>query len=202
MLFRSRWNGEGYPDGLRGDECPIAAQVTALADVYDALTTRRSYKEAYSHEKALAMIHAGECGSFNPLLLECLDALSDTIRREDTAREDSLSQEKPIFTEELYRNRDMAAARMTHQLEDARARQDFFTRMSREMWFEYTVQPSSLQLSLGAMQQTGLPAVMVDPLQNRDFLTLIGEETAETVRQQLTAMTPDESYAEDRKSVV
>lgn len=63
----------------------------------------------------------------------------------------------------------MAAARMTHQLEDARARQDFFTRMSREMWFEYTVQPSSLQLSLGAMQQTGLPAVMVDPLQNRDF---------------------------------
>ena len=171
LRHHERWNGEGYPDGLRGDECPIAAQVTALADVYDALTTRRSYKEAYSHEKALAMIHAGECGSFNPLLLECLDALSDTIRREDTAREDSLSQEKPIFTEELYRNRDMAAARMTHQLEDARARQDFFTRMSREMWFEYTVQPSSLQLSLGAMQQTGLPAVMVDPLQNRDFLT-------------------------------
>lgn len=196
LRHHERWNGEGYPDGLRGDECPIAAQVTALADVYDALTTRRSYKEAYSHEKALAMIHAGECGSFNPLLLECLDALSDTIRREDTAREDSLSQEKPIFTEELYRNRDMAAARMTHQLEDARARQDFFTRMSREMWFEYTVQPSSLQLSLGAMQQTGLPAVMVDPLQNRDFLTLIGGETAETVRQQLTAMTPDESYAE------
>lgn len=85
LRHHERWNGEGYPDGLRGDECPIAAQVTALADVYDALTTRRSYKEAYSHEKALAMIHAGECGSFNPLLLECLDALSDTIRREDTA---------------------------------------------------------------------------------------------------------------------
>ena len=154
--------------------------------------------EVLSGQKTMICICNGRWygGSFNPLLLECLDALSDTIRREDTAREDSLSQEKPIFTEELYRNRDMAAARMTHQLEDARARQDFFTRMSREMWFEYTVQPSSLQLSLGAMQQTGLPAVMVDPLQNRDFLTLIGGETAETVRQQLTAMTPDEPYAE------
>ena len=57
LRHHERWNGEGYPDGLRGDECPIAAQVTALADVYDALTTRRSYKEAYSHENAAASIH-------------------------------------------------------------------------------------------------------------------------------------------------
>ena len=197
LRHHERWNGEGYPDGLRGDECPIAAQVVALADVYDALTTRRSYKEAYSHEKALAMIHAGECGSFNPLLLECLDDLSDVIRREGAARDAGQRphDEYPI-TEELYRNRDMAAARMTRQLEEAHARQDFFTGMSREMWFEYTVQPSSLQLSLGAMQQTGLPAVMVDPLQNQDFLALIGGETVEMVRQQLARMTADESYAE------
>ena len=197
LRHHERWNGEGYPDGLRGDECPIAAQAVALADVYDALTTRRSYKEAYSHEKALAMIHAGECGSFNPLLLECLDDLSDVIRREGAARDvGQHPHNKYAITEELYRNRDMAAARMTRQLEEANAREDFFTGMSREMWFKYTVQPSSLRLSLEATQQTGLPAVMVDPLQSQDFLAFIGKETIETVRQQLARMTADESYAE------
>lgn len=143
------------------------------------------------------MIHAGECGSFNPLLLECLDDLSDVIRREGAARDvGQHPHNKYAITEELYRNRDMAAARMTRQLEEANAREDFFTGMSREMWFKYTVQPSSLRLSLEATQQTGLPAVMVDPLQSQDFLAFIGKETIETVRQQLTAMTPDESYAE------
>lgn len=88
------------------------------------------------------------------------------------------------------------AARMTRQLEEANAREDFFTGMSREMWFKYTVQPSSLRLSLEATQQTGLPAVMVDPLQSQDFLAFIGKETIETVRQQLARVTADESYAE------
>lgn len=196
LRHHERWNGEGYPDGLRGDECPIAAQAAALADVYDALTNRRSYKEAFSPQKALAMIHAGECGSFNPLLLECLDALSDTIRREGTALPAVPHREKHILTDELYRNRDLTAARMTRQLEEAHARQDFFTGISREMWFEYTAQPSSLRLSLGAVQQTGLPAVTVDPLQSRDLLALIGSETVEAVRQQLAALGPDESYTE------
>ncbi len=67
-----RWDGGGYPDGLRGDEIPISAQVVALADVYDALTSERVYKPAYSHQKAVDMILGGECGAFNPLLLDCL----------------------------------------------------------------------------------------------------------------------------------
>ena len=67
-----RWDGRGYPDGLQGDEIPIAAQIVSLADVYDALTSERCYKKAFSHEKAIQMILHGECGTFNPLLLECL----------------------------------------------------------------------------------------------------------------------------------
>ena len=67
-----RWDGRGYPDGLKGDEIPIAAQLVSLADVYDALTSERCYKKAYPHEKAMQMILNGECGAFNPLLLECL----------------------------------------------------------------------------------------------------------------------------------
>lgn len=66
-----RWDGKGYPDGLKGNQIPIWAQVVALADVYEALTGERVYKPVYSHEKALSMIVNGECGQFNPELLNC-----------------------------------------------------------------------------------------------------------------------------------
>ena len=77
-----RWDGKGYPDGLKGDEIPIEAQVVSLADVYDALTSKRCYKEAYSHEKAVEMILNGECGSFNPLLLECFVEIEKDLELE------------------------------------------------------------------------------------------------------------------------
>ena len=77
-----RWDGGGYPDKLKGDDIPISAQVVALADVYDALTSERCYKPAYSHEQAVAMILNGECGTFNPLLMECLRDSSELLRAE------------------------------------------------------------------------------------------------------------------------
>ena len=77
-----RYDGKGYPDGLKGDDIPISAQVVALADVYDALVSDRVYKKAYSHEKAMEMILAGECGTFNPLLLECLVDIQDTLQED------------------------------------------------------------------------------------------------------------------------
>lgn len=76
-----RYDGKGYPDGLKGDEIPISAQVVSLADVYDALVSERVYKKAYSHEKAIEMIINGECGCFNPILLECLLDIQDRIKR-------------------------------------------------------------------------------------------------------------------------
>ena len=76
-----RWDGRGYPDGLTGDEIPISAQVVSLADVYDALTSERCYKAAFDHETALNMIVNGECGAFNPLLLECLMDGADQIKQ-------------------------------------------------------------------------------------------------------------------------
>lgn len=77
-----RYDGKGYPDGLKGEEIPISAQVVSLADVYDALVSDRIYKKAYSHEKAMEMILNGECGMFNPLLLECLVEIQDKVRKE------------------------------------------------------------------------------------------------------------------------
>ena len=79
-----RYDGKGYPDGLKGDDIPIAAQVVSLADVYDALTSERCYKKAYSHEDALNMILDGQCGSFNPLLLQCLQEITTVLKQELT----------------------------------------------------------------------------------------------------------------------
>lgn len=74
-----RYDGRGYPDGLKGEEIPIGAQVVALSDVYDALVSERVYKSAYTHEEAMKMILNGECGTFQPLLLECLEEIQDEI---------------------------------------------------------------------------------------------------------------------------
>lgn len=74
-----RYDGRGYPDGLVGEQIPISAQIVALADVYDALVSKRSYKEAFSHETAVQMILNGECGTFNPLILDCLRSAADKI---------------------------------------------------------------------------------------------------------------------------
>ena len=77
-----RYDGKGYPDGLKGEEIPIAAQVVSLADVYDALISERCYKKAYSYKKALNMILEGQCGAFNPTLLLCLQEISESLEKE------------------------------------------------------------------------------------------------------------------------
>lgn len=97
-----RYDGKGYPDGLKGEEIPIAAQVVSIADVYDALTSERVYKSAYTHEKAIEMILNGECGTFSPLMLECLLDIKDAICEELN----TISEEKQtsIQIEKLKKN--------------------------------------------------------------------------------------------------
>ena len=74
-----RYDGKGYPDGLRGDDIPLAAQVVGIADVYDALVNDRSYKKAIPGETALEMISRGDCGCFNPILIECLKDIKEKL---------------------------------------------------------------------------------------------------------------------------
>lgn len=76
-----RWDGRGYPDGLSGDDISIWSQVVSIADVYDALTAKRVYKKAFSHDTAVEMIKNGECGAFNPKVLKAFDAVLDKIKR-------------------------------------------------------------------------------------------------------------------------
>lgn len=82
-----RWDGRGYPDGLKGDEVSIWAQVVAVADVFDALTSPRVYKAAFDTDTAIQMINEGQCGLFNPKVLEAFNSIVDDIvkkRREES----------------------------------------------------------------------------------------------------------------------
>ena len=114
-----RWDGRGYPDGLKGDEIPISAQVVSLADVYDALTSERCYKAAFDHETALNMIVNGECGAFNPLLLECLmdgadqikQAMQETEEEKQKDAEQSQRQEANRLSREVLQEEGLLAGR-------------------------------------------------------------------------------------------
>ncbi len=113
-----RWDGRGYPDGLKGDEIPISAQVVSIADVYDALTSERCYKPAYGHGDAIRMIQNGECGAFNPLMLECLAAAADQIRarlNHDADRYD-YQQEAQRLTAELLTNKSLPVSGHAQQI--------------------------------------------------------------------------------------
>ncbi len=91
-----RWDGNGYPDGLKGDNIPICAQVVGLADCYDALTSHRVYKAAYSHVQAVNMILGGECGSFSPTLLECFKNVTDQFAQLRAEYADGRSPDLPV----------------------------------------------------------------------------------------------------------
>ena len=98
-----RYDGKGYPDGLKGEEIPISAQVVAIADVYDALVGKRVYKKAFSHETAIHMILNGECGAFNPLLLECLTDIQNRLKEETRSGFNKKENEEffPNLSEEI-----------------------------------------------------------------------------------------------------
>ena len=135
-----RWDGNGYPDRLKEDEIPIAAQVVALADVYDALTSERCYKHAYDHDTALRMILNGECGAFNPLLLDCLRESSEQLRTERTRSEwdRGFRQETHRLSEEILHRE--ALPRENHSqllLEQEKERTDFYAAQCGGIRFDY-----------------------------------------------------------------
>lgn len=84
-----RWDGRGYPDGLKGDEISLGAQIVSLADVYDALVSRRVYKAAIPRQEALEMIRTGQCGTFNPALLRCFFRVEEELWRMYSKKEEA-----------------------------------------------------------------------------------------------------------------
>lgn len=194
-----RWDGRGYPDGLVGDEIPIAAQVVSLADVYDALTSPRVYKPAIPHEEALRMILDGQCGQFNPLLLECLTENAEKIRTALTGDTAEQIQQRNLrsISEEALRGEGGAVSERTLRLLDyERMKYRFFAAMSEEIQFEYTVSPSMVTLSAYGSKMLGLEEIFMDPMNSERLRSLLGRNTLEEiVRRQMdtTPESPDSS---------
>lgn len=99
-----KWDGRGYPDGLKGDEIPISAQIVSVADCFDALTTERVYKPAFSVEKAFNMILGGECGAFSEKLMNCFRGCREIFEElaEHPERADVVVSTSVYGTEKLH----------------------------------------------------------------------------------------------------
>ncbi len=135
-----RWDGHGYPDGLMGEEIPISAQIVAIADVYDALTSERCYKKAYDHTTAINMILNGECGAFNPLLLECLTETAPQLRIVTGVNGDAMPYRFELnrLSEEILAHADLPKNdRVQNLLDTMQERIDFFASTSGGIQFEY-----------------------------------------------------------------
>lgn len=172
-----RYDGSGYPDGLKGDEIPIIAQVVSLADVYDALTSNRVYKKAISHEKAVEMILNGECGAFQPLLLECLKRVAPQLPQElKRAQSDSPRENLHFVAEELFQKEEMSlSSRMLQMLEHERMKFEFYDDLTEEIRFEYTASPPMVRLSTYGAKKLGITETLMNPSKNKDVIHLIGK---------------------------
>lgn len=145
-----RYDGRGYPDGLVGDQIPITAQVVSLADVYDALTGERCYKKAYPHETAVRMIQNGECGVFNPLLIECLLDIQDQLRREISippeTRNFSLAAQR--ISDHMVLEDDLPFENnLQYRLAYEREKQTFFAPFAGGLQFDYNIRQDKASVS-------------------------------------------------------
>lgn len=190
-----RYDGRGYPDGLKGDEIPLSAQIVSLADVYDALTSERVYKPAFSHEKAVQMILNGECGAFNPLLLECLVEAQEEIRQ-------GLAQPNKTFNsyEDLKSIapaiQDAETLDVTEyaldQLENEREKNHFLTEISRQLQFDYNKSLDLLHIPIWAAKRLGTSAQIKDPLHTEALANLISNDLVELLSKAIAETTPQE----------
>lgn len=190
-----RYDGRGYPDGLKGDEIPISAQVVSLADVYDALTSERVYKPAYSHEKAVEMITNGECGAFNPLLLECLVEAQDTIRQEmENPGEVFDSYEELHSIIPAIQNAETLdiTEYALNQLENERQKNHFITEVSHDLQFDYSLSLDLLSIPTWAAKRFNSSVQIQDPRHNETVINLIGTDTIELVSDAIGKTTPQD----------
>ena len=194
-----RWDGRGYPDGLKGDEIPISAQIVALADVYDALTSQRVYKPAFSHEKALEMICNGECGTFQPLLLECLVESGDAIHQELGGGSELRGDQRALenVAAEMLRHKELSTTdRTLRMLEHERDKYQFFASISQEIQFEFMINPPMLTISKWGAQRLGIEEDIVDPYSNTRVLETYGLENMETTARIARATTPEDPVSQ------
>lgn len=193
-----RYDGKGYPDGLKGDGIPISAQVVSLADVYDALTSKRVYKEAYSPDTAVDMIARGECGQFNPLLLECLLDIAPRLKTELTVVSLGSHTDDKIHDtvkQILHGEKGTASDRSIQLFERERQKFRFLSDISGEIIFEYTSVPETLQLSEWSAELLGLPVRISDPSENCEWNHIFPAEDFKKFLNDIKRTTPSNPVA-------
>ncbi len=187
-----RYDGRGYPDGLKGEEIPISAQIVALADVYDALTSERVYKKAFSHEKSMEMIMNGECGCFNPLLLECLKAASEAIEKVKAHNSDENEKQRENLALELMKYEELSASEETLRLLDyERMKNDFFASVSNELHFEYTTSPSMISLYPNNSNMLDISELIAYPVDDERLTSIISMDEIKKLGILLKHTSPD-----------
>ena len=145
-----RWDGKGYPDGLKGNEIPISAQVVAIADVYDALTSERCYKKAICHEDAINMIVKGECGEFNPLLIKCLIDVADRLKTRLKENSDTYDYKKEAkrLTGELMKKKSLPMdERTNYMLSVEKQKTAFFAARCGGVQFDYDIMSHQMKIT-------------------------------------------------------
>ncbi|WP_195986256.1 diguanylate cyclase [Clostridium sp. D33t1_170424_F3] len=187
-----RYDGKGYPDGLKGEEIPISTQVVAVADVYDALTSRRAYKEAYSHETALRMILDGECGTFNPLLLDCLEKSASYLKEQVKMHSVSGVSKAAVLNNTRGLLQNSTSNRTVSLLEQERTKYQFFASMSKEIQFEYSCPSQLLTLSEWGAEYFGINAIISDPWEDSAVLKIISKNDLQDLHRRLLAATRDD----------
>lgn len=192
-----RYDGGGYPDGLKGDDIPISAQVVSLADVYDALTSDRCYKAACSHEEALRMILGGQCGMFNPLLLECLLDVESTLQKKlnvNSSRPGYNSTDIRMLADQLKNYETFSSDHLLQQLEFERQRFQFLLSSTQDIIFSYSVSPPLFTMNDYGGTCFGLSEPLADPLENQAFLSRFGGDSLRRLEENMkkaTASHPD-----------
>ena len=189
-----RYDGRGYPDGIKGDDIPISAQVVALADVYDALTSERVYKPPFTHKKAVEMILEGQCGAFDPELMDCLRALADGIQEELQGDTQERAQQRGIrrVADELLHHKGLNASERTLRLlEHERMKYNFFASLTDEIQFEFTVYPPMLSISAQAASRLGLPEIVMDPAKDQRVRAMMEQESWEELVKTVQKATPE-----------
>lgn len=189
-----RYDGRGYPDGLSGEEIPIAAQVVALADVYDALTSERVYKKAFPHEKALEMILNGECGAFNPLILECLKDNEEEIRKvmENETQVFSLDKNLYHISDSIADREEFSAVdKAMRLLEYEQKKNEFYAEMSKEIRFEYTAVPPVLTVSPWGAKILGISENILNPMEDDSLKRCFRHENIQKFIECLSKTTPE-----------
>ncbi len=188
-----RWDGRGYPDGLAGDDIPIAAQTVALADVYDALTSERCYKKAFSHATALEMIIKGECGQFNPLLIDCLNTAAEEMRlvKEGGSTPNAEYDVREFALDLLKSNALYSSDRLLHLLEYEKMKNRFFEGITGGCSFEYTAKSQMLTVSANAAKTLGIEETIIDPIHNEQLIGIFGKEKLRELKAKFRSLPPD-----------